>query len=552
MNKRALGTISLLLLAAVGGAFQASAQTATPTVSPTPTVTLTPNGTATRAPFPTRTATPTNLNDTLEIDLGDDFSPDLVAAVGIGTGGQRQFLNCAVEVQGGSLFSDFGPQDVQDIPDFRVMLPSICSDVEIKAEDVRVYAPNGTQLQPAVFSQIDVDNGGITKYMAGLPLGAFLTPGRWLMHLMSPFEYDLYITIPDITQTIFLRGTLNTGILAGFKPFEQVRAFAYEAINGGLDGWRFTKSFEFGTNQFGFRVVSLNNLANSSIIFVGQQGSVYISNAAFQGNGPEQDARVITPNVIAQVWSAQPAQQGSAPTANGNVTERTDWRGVVQVYVPAGCFTMGSDVLADINNQIRGHSARMVCISQSYWIDKYEVSNAEWEQFRLDTGSPLADLPSYQTSNQPDTPRVGMTLEEAMAYAQWRGGRIPTEAEWEYAARGPNSPLYPWGDVFSGQANIYGTAGGTVPVSRYPEGVNWVGAFNMAGNAGEWVADCFDATYDAQLVTNDPVGPCYGTNEMVKGSSFGFNSYPAQSAYRFVNPIKQRWFDVGLRVVSPA
>jgi formylglycine-generating enzyme required for sulfatase activity len=313
------------------------------------------------------------------------------------------------------------------------------------------------------------------------------------------------------------------------------------------------KSFEFSVNEFGFRVLSLKQLQTNSIVFIGQQGSVYISNGVFQGNGPDQNARTVDASVIQKVWAAQPNNTGSTPESPNNTTttERTDPYGVVQVYVPAGCFTMGSDVLGDINDQIRGQSQRKVCLSQPYWIDKYEVSNAEWEQFRLATGSQLAYLDNYQTSTQADTPRVGMTLEQATAYAQWRGGHIPTEAEWEYAARGPNAPLYPWGNTFNSQANIYGTAGGTVSVTSYPEGASWVGAYNMAGNAGEWVSDCYNADYDAQLVMNDPVSPCDGSSEMVKGSSFGFNSYPAQSAYRFVNPPGQRWFDVGLRVVSP-
>ena len=134
----------------------------------------------------------------------------------------------------------------------------------------------------------------------------------------------------------------------------------------------------------------------------------------------------------------------------------------------------------------------MVCISYPFWIDKYEVSNAQWEQFRQQTGSPLANLGSFPTSTQPDTPRVGMTLQQAEAYAVWRGGSIPTEAEWEYAARGPAAPLYPWGNMFNYQANVYGVAGGTVSVYSYPEGASWVGALNMAGNAGEWVSDCYD------------------------------------------------------------
>ncbi|MEP6989151.1 MAG: SUMF1/EgtB/PvdO family nonheme iron enzyme, partial [Chloroflexota bacterium] len=442
---------------------------------------------------------------------------------------------------------------LQDIPDFRQMLPSICSDVDIKPGDVQVYMPNTEATQAVIFNQTDESNNNQTTHVAALPLAAFLIPGQWRIVLNQPIHAEVVVTIPAITQTIFLRGAQTTGVLAGFQPNEQVRAFAFDEVNGGESAWQFDKSFQFSVNQFGFRVLSLKQLQTNSIVFIGQQGSVYVSNAVFQGNGPNQDARTVDASVIQKVWAAQASNPPVVPTSsttNNTTTERTDAYGVVQVYVAAGCFMMGSDQLGDINNQIKGQSQRQVCLSQPYWIDKFEVTNAQWEQYRVATGSQLAYLDNYPTSTQQDTPRVGMTREQAEAYAQWRGGSIPTEAQWEFAARGPNSPLYPWGNTFNGQANILGMVGGTVAVTNYPEGASWVGAYNMAGNAGEWVSDCYNAAYDAQLVMNDPVSPCDGSSEMVKGSSFGFNSYPAQSAYRFVNNPGQHFFDVGLRVVS--
>ncbi len=547
MRTRPLALTCLSLLIMIGAAFQTLPPTAAATSTPTST------GTITAVPKPTRTVTPTNLNDTLEIDLSDDFSPDLIAGLSIGTVGQKAFLNCTVNITNGAIDTDFGPQELQDIPDFRQQLPSICSDAPVNTNDVQVYTPNANAVQAAFFTQPDENDNTRTVYVVALPLGAFLTKGQWRIVVNQPVHAEVVVQMPAITQTIFLRGAQSTGVLAGFQPNEQVRAFVFDGINGGENGWQFDKSFQFGVNEFGFRVLSLKALQSQSIIFIGQQGSVYISNASFQGNGPNQDARTVDASIIQKVWAAQAGTGDNIFATNipaSDTTERTDAHGVVQVYVPPGCFTMGSDQLGDINNQIRGQSARKVCITQPFWIDKYEVSNAEWEQFRLETGSQSAYLDNYQTSTQPDTPRVGMTLEQAKAYAEWRGGHIPTEAEWEFAARGPSSPLYPWGDQFNGQANIYGTVGGTVPVTSYPEGASWVGAFNMAGNAGEWVSDCYSAAYDALLVMNDPVSPCDGSSEMVKGSSFGFNSYPAQSAYRFVNPPLQKWFDVGLRVVS--
>ncbi len=463
MKTRPLAATCLSLLIVLGAAFQTLTPTAAATSTPTST------GTITKVPAPTRTATPTNASDTLEIELDDGFPPDLISAISIGTQGQKVFLNCTVSIENGAIAFDSGPQDVEDIPDFRQLLPSICSDTEIQASDVQVYTPNANAVQAAFFSQPDENDNTKTVYVIALPLGAFLSKGQWRIVVNQPVHAELVVTMPAVTQTIFFRGAQTSGVLAGFQPNEQVRAFAFDEVNGGEGAWQFNKSFEFSVNEFGFRVLSLKQLQTSSIVFIGQQGSVYISNAVFQGNGPDQNARQVDASVIQKVWAAQAGNTGSAPApSNNNTTERTDSHGVVQVYVPAGCFTMGSDVLGDINDQIRGQSQRKVCLSQPYWIDKYEVSNAQWEQFRQETGSQLAYLDSYQTSTQPDTPRVGMTLEQAWAYAQWRGGRIPTEAEWEYAARGPNSPLYPWGNTFNSQANIYGTAGGTVAVTSYP------------------------------------------------------------------------------------
>ncbi len=553
MRSRLLTWTSTLLAIAMLAAFQtliAAAQaTRTPSPTPTGTLTLTPGQTQ----IPTRTPTPTGPNDTLEIDLGDDFSPDLVADISIGTTGQRAFLNCGLNIVDGVVDPNSFPQDVQEIPDFRVMLPSICSNMPFNEGEVEVFRPDNSAAKPAFFTWTDPDTGNVTS-VAALPLGAILTPGQWRLSYLG--QSGFLATIPPIMQTIFFRGAETTGILAGFQPNERVRAFAYDEINNGEINWQFSKSFEFSVNQDGYRVLRLANLPTSSIIFIGQAGSVYISNGDFQGNGPNQDARQIDPSIFQLVWNALPGLTQPTPTANPNVQERIDSYGVVQVFVPQGCFVMGSDTITDITDQIRAQTARQVCITQPFWIDKYEVSNAQWEQFRSESGSLLAEAGDFQTSMQPNTPRVGVSLEQAAAYAQWRGGRLPTEAEWEYAARGPNDWLYPWGNTFTNQANINGSANGsangTLPVDSYPGGASWIGAFNMSGNAGEWVSDCYNAAYDAQQVQNDPMGPCDGSSEMVKGSSYAFDSQAAQVVYRFVNPPLQTWFDVGLRVISPA
>ncbi len=133
------------------------------------------------------------------------------------------------------------------------------------------------------------------------------------------------------------------------------------------------------------------------------------------------------------------------------------------------------------------------CFAEDFWIDRYEVTN---EQFDRLAG--IAEIPS---APQIDHPRVNITWQEAQAFCEQRGGRLPTEVEWEYAAAGPSEAVYPWGDTFDAtnvnscdrncgrnHANPlfddgFGT---TAPVGSYADNVTWVGAFDMSGNVWEW------------------------------------------------------------------
>jgi formylglycine-generating enzyme required for sulfatase activity len=218
--------------------------------------------------------------------------------------------------------------------------------------------------------------------------------------------------------------------------------------------------------------------------------------------------------------------------------------GVGQVWVPGGSFRMGSDLdsatppswaVATFHSEQPAHEVRL---TRGYWIDTTEVTveafaafkaaggyqdQASWSEkgWAWLQGMGAQPLPSPCLEQEPDQPQVCVTWYEAEAYAHWRGGRLPTEAEWEFAARGPESRIYPWGDEFgNASANLDGGTG-PVAVSSYPDGRSWVGADDMAGNAMEWVADWWSGTYYAESPGDDPPGPAQGVTKIEKGGWWG-------------------------------
>ncbi len=237
---------------------------------------------------------------------------------------------------------------------------------------------------------------------------------------------------------------------------------------------------------------------------------------------------------------------------------RTDGKGAVQVWVPAGCFLMGSDKSKDpqaYDDELPQHE---VCITQGYWVDAYEVTNADYQKFIDDGGyskqsfwsaggwqlKQRQQMPvSYNLYTDPKQPRVGITWYEADAYARWRGCRLPTEAEWEYAARGPQALIYPWGNAWDNSrasTNPPAESVRTQAVGSYEGGKSWVGAYDMAGNAAEWVADWYDKGYYQQQVKNDPPGPASGQSRALRGGAFHSNPAVMRSANRgFSTPISQ-------------
>lgn len=197
------------------------------------------------------------------------------------------------------------------------------------------------------------------------------------------------------------------------------------------------------------------------------------------------------------------------------------------VLVPAGEFIMGRDNGADDERPMRR------VYLDAFYIDRTEVTNAQFKTFcdstrRLPPNNPFWD-PDY--FGKPDHPVVNITWEQADAYCKWAGKKLPTEAQWEKAARGSEGWLYPWGnEYFEGRGNV---ARGdsfrrTAPVGSFPQGVSPYGALDMVGNVWEWCADWFGETYYENAPTRNPTGPKEPSPwRVVRGG--GFSSPPSDA-----------------------
>ena len=201
--------------------------------------------------------------------------------------------------------------------------------------------------------------------------------------------------------------------------------------------------------------------------------------------------------------------------------------------IPAGTFTMGSD--ADMPNEAPAHAIYL----DAYYIGKTEVTNAEYYPFWLENGgtgsehTPISYGGAFGTwpdlaKTKPSHPVIGVSWHSATAYAAWRGMRLPTEAEWEKAARGTKARRWPWGNTFrqrikgtTTHANIWNQSGVRLqPVESYPTGASPYGAQDMAGNVWEWVADWYSATFYHHSPDRNPKGPAVGSRRVVRGGSW--------------------------------
>jgi len=231
--------------------------------------------------------------------------------------------------------------------------------------------------------------------------------------------------------------------------------------------------------------------------------------------------------------------------ATEGVAENASWQPVIRAVsgldmalVPAGCFVMGAtdEQLVEAQDSCDAYygafgcsrdfsdeqPAHEVCISAPYWIGLTAVTN---RQYGSNSGPGSGSM-----RRQPNWPRETVTWAQADEFCRARGLRLPREAEWEFAARGPDALIYPWGNVYDIELATLRKIS-PAPVGERPAGASWVGALDMAGGIAEWVTDWY-GPYPAGSVT-DPTGPLSGELRVARGGDwFAHAAFLVRTTFR--------------------
>lgn len=335
--------------------------------------------------------------------------------------------------------------------------------------------------------------------LARLTLGGIGTPSSGDAPQTSPLS-GIAVSTPE-SGSVATISSVNTPTLT--SPAEPTLTPLVYMVQPGDTCSEIAEAFGVSVRQ----IVSQNQglAPDCGILFAGQALLI-----------PQVDGPINTPAAI------------RSPTIQTTqVTQVSNLDGMQLVYIPAGEFKMGAEE-DDQDASDFERPAHAVALS-AFWIDQTEITNQMYAACVSDGG---CEPPANRTSRTRDLyygepafaqyPVIYVNWEEADSYCRWAGRRLPTEAEWEKAARGLDGRIYPWGNFPPNTrlSNFGESLGDTSQVGSFPAGASPFGLFDMAGNVAEWVQDWYSADYYAVSVFRNPFGPDRGDFRLIRGGSW--------------------------------
>jgi eukaryotic-like serine/threonine-protein kinase len=315
-------------------------------------------------------------------------------------------------------------------------------------------------------------------------------------------------------------------------------------------------------------------LAVLAVIVVIGVGAVVLANVGKAQPPAVSTSAPTQPATAAKAASPEPAASVPAGKPGLGSTRVADKDSMPQVYVPGSPFLMGTDDATAPAEEKPRHIVNL----DAYWMDQTDVTNAMFIKFTSITGYetdaqkdgvgfvyaqgqwasvPGADWlhpqgPSSNIRTLGNHPVVQVTYNDARAYCRWAGRHLPTEAQWEKAARGRDGRLYPWGDGRPDQSllNFGQQVHGTSQVGVYTTGASPYGALDMAGNVWQWVVDWYDETYYTGSPASNPVGPISGQARLARGGSWFDAADRVRTTARFKLDAGSRGANIGFRCAS--
>ncbi len=260
------------------------------------------------------------------------------------------------------------------------------------------------------------------------------------------------------------------------------------------------------------------------------------------------DKKTETPGETVPGAAGPTGKKASGKGMNLKSSEKVFLNDLVMIHIPGGDFTMGFQ-----EEGVEGGVTALANVG-AYWISKYEITFDQYDLFCEET---KREKPSDEGWGRGKRPVINVSWYDTAAFCKWlsqktgRDFRLPTEAEWEKAAKGTQLRKYPWGNSPPDcqKANYKGCREQTAPVGSYPGGASFYDVHDMAGNVWEWVSDWYDPEYYRKLVYENPVGPEKGFQKTFRGGDWTRTPDEIKTTTRFYNPPDYKGNGVGFRVV---